>query len=614
MKITITIPIFILLLSAMNSSDFADQKSQGPIPVKIEKIEKGGSAEYRLLRDNKPYQIKGVGGKDHLDLLVKVGGNSIRTWGVNDLEPILDQAQKKGLTVCVGIWLGHERHGFNYNNADMVADQYQKACAAIRKYKDHPAVLLWGIGNEMEGNEKGDNAAIWSAINKIALAAKQIDPSHPTMTVIAEIGGDRVKNIHRLCPAIDIIGINSYGGVASIPQRYKKLGGSKPYIITEFGPPGIWESRKNDWGAYPELSSSKKAEYYRKGYIGAVQQSQGMCLGSYAFVWGHKQEATATWFGMLLPDGSRLAAVDALQKLWTEKTPVNLCPVIDSLTCKGEVKVKPETVLEIQLSCHDPENDPLQINWVLQADPNEHGSGGDNEPIPPIFPEAILQNINNSDHPQVKVRMPKGGGGYRLFVFVHDNHGGAAVANLPLYVDAPKITPKAKSVTFPFVIYDEADRKSPPYIPSGWMGNSQALKIDSASKVNPHSGQTCLQVTYSAPDQWAGVVWQSPANNWGNLPGGYDLSKAKKLSFFARGESGNEVVQFSFGIIGKDKKYPDSSSGKLDKLKLSKDWQKYTIDLSGKDLTRIQTGFVFSLAGQNQQKTVFYLDDIRYED
>ncbi len=68
-----------------------------------------------------------------------------------------------------------------------------------------------------------------------------------------------MKNIHRLCPAIDIIGINSYGGAPSLGARYKSLGGTKPYILTEFGPPGIWEMAKDPIGAFPEPTSTEKA-------------------------------------------------------------------------------------------------------------------------------------------------------------------------------------------------------------------------------------------------------------------------------------------------------------------------------------------------------------------
>ena len=60
-------------------------------------------------------------------------------------------------------------------------------------------------------------------------------------------------------------------------------------IVTEFGPPGVWETKKNAWGSAPEFTSTEKADYYKKGYEGAVLGSKGLCLGSYAFVWGAKE-------------------------------------------------------------------------------------------------------------------------------------------------------------------------------------------------------------------------------------------------------------------------------------------------------------------------------------
>ena len=50
---------------------------------------------------------------------------------------------------------------------------------------------MWGIGNEMEGFDAGDNPKIWQYVQDIALMIKNIDPHHPTMTVIAEIGGNK---------------------------------------------------------------------------------------------------------------------------------------------------------------------------------------------------------------------------------------------------------------------------------------------------------------------------------------------------------------------------------------------------------------------------------------
>ncbi|MDF2440859.1 MAG: hypothetical protein JWN98_1843, partial [Abditibacteriota bacterium] len=386
--------------------------------------------KFQLLRDGQPYFVKGVGGDASKVLLKEFGGNSFRTWGVEGLEAKLDEAQKLGLSVTGGIWLGHKEHGFNYNDAAQVKAQFESATQTIARHKDHPALLIWAIGNEMEMGQE-DNVAVWRAIEEIAAAAKKIDPAHPTMTVIAEIGGGKVEAIHKHCPSIDIIGINTYAGGASIAERYRAAGGQKPYIITEFGPPGQWEIPKNGWGAPAELTSTEKAERYVTTYQKAIKD-QPLSLGSYAFTWGSKQETTATWFGMLLPDGSRLGTVDALSQEWTGAPVKNRAPEIKSMKAIGGDRVLPGGAVQIELDATDAEKDALQVQWIVQADPMAYGVGGAAEAVPPVYPEAILK----ADASGAIVKMPAKSGGYRAFVFVRDNQGGAAVANVPLYVES----------------------------------------------------------------------------------------------------------------------------------------------------------------------------------
>jgi hypothetical protein len=247
------------------------------------------------------------------------------------------------------------------------------------------------------------------------------------MTVIAEIGGEKVKNIHRLCPAIDIIGINSYGGAPSLGARYKSLGGTKPYILTEFGPPGIWEIRKDPIGAFPEPTSTEKADIYRRAYQGAVLGQPGVCLGSYGFYWGQKQEVTSTWFSMLLRDGSRLGTADAISELWTGKPPADRCPVIATLAISGRASGKGGAMIEAKLTTSDSENDPLRAERLLQRDPEEFGTGGDREEEPPVFNEAIIRGDLRGALGSTAERS-------RTLQAVRcrrDNHGGAATANVP---------------------------------------------------------------------------------------------------------------------------------------------------------------------------------------
>lgn len=396
--------------------------------IKTQVVQTDG--KWQLVRDGQPYLIKGAGGGASKKLLKEIGGNSFRTWGADDLDKQLDEAQQLGMTVCVGIWLGQERSGFSYDSPEQVTRQFEAARKAIEKYKNHPAVLVWAIGNEMEGFKDGDNPKIWKAVNDIAAMAKKIDPNHPTMTVVAEIGGKRVPSIHQYCPDIDIVGINTYAGIASIPDRYRKLGGTKPYIITEAGVPGTWETPKTTWGKVQEMPSTAKGEFYRRGWVEAVEKQPGLALGEYVFTWGHKQEATETWFGMFLHDGSKLEAVDTMQEIWTGRPPENRCPKIGKIQLTGSQEIDPGSPLSASVDVSDPENDPLKIEWILRREPDAYKEGGDREDPTATFPDAIVRSTDGA----VELKVPSKPGGYRLYVFARDGKGGAATANVPLHV------------------------------------------------------------------------------------------------------------------------------------------------------------------------------------
>jgi len=587
--------VFTALAACMASLGTA---APGDVSLRID------AGRHTVVRNNAPFVIKGAGGDGPMALLAQCGGNSIRTWGAERLGETLDEAQKHGLTVAAGIWLGHERHGFRYTDVDQVAKQQEMVREVVMKHKDHPALLLWSVGNEMEGD--GSNAAVWLAVNSAAAMVKKLDPAHPVMTVIAEVGGEKVRNLHRLCPDVDIVGLNAYGGGVSVAERYVKAGGTKPFVLTEFGPPGMWEVEKTPWGAPVEMSSTAKAEWFRRSWQAAT--ASPLCLGGYAFAWGHKQEATATWFGMLLPDGSRLAAVDAMTEAWTGKPPANRCPSIASLKIEGAAEIEPGSTVRASLEAGDPDGDTVTVRWVLQAETARYGSGGDAEAAPPVMEGAVTR----SSVRDAEVRMPKGPGPYRLFVYASDGKGGAATANVPMRVKGEIKAQPAPVAPLPFVIYAEKGAAGPAYVPSGWMGAATAIKMDEGCTERPFAGATCIRCDYTAPGEWGGVVWQSPEKDWGDQPGGRNLTGAKRLVFRARGAKGDEVVGFLFGIIGKDKPFYDTAQGKLENVRLGTDWTEYAIDLTGKDLSRIKTGFGWTVAGRGSPIT-FYLDDIRYE-
>ena len=168
-----------------------------------------------------------------------------------------------------------------------------------------------------------------------------------------------------------------------------------------------------------------------------------------------------------------------------------------------------------------------------------------------------------------------------------------------------------------FNLYTDAKAPDNHYIPSGWMGDYGDLKINDRYSKNPHSGSTCIKIVYSDKAtqgaRWAGIYWQNPANNWGVRPGGYDLTGARRLTFWARGEKGNERIE-EFKLGGITGEFGDSDTASIGPVVLTQDWQQYTISLEGKDLSSISGGFCWaSNLDVNPEGATFYLDDIRYE-
>ena len=551
---------------------------------------------------------RATGGEGSLQLLKECGGNSGRLWNVGeDTQSRLDEAHRQGISVAVGIWLEHERLGLiDYADEKLVAQQFDFVIEAVEKFKDHPAVLVWGLGNEMEGYGDGDDPNIWNHVEKLAKKIKEIDPNHPTMTVIAEIGGNKIPAIHEMCPSLDIVGINSYAGAQSIPERYRQAGGTKPYIVTEFGPRGTWEVPKNSIDAIVEETSTEKAETYRQTYLKLKSDSE-LCLGSYAFLWGNKQEATATWFGLLLPDGKKTAGVDALCELWSGTQPDNICPRISEISLQGSDVLKPGETVEISLQADDPEGQLLNVRWELMAESKEYVTSGDFQETPPTFEENVVESNTNS----ATVRMPQESGLYRVYAFVDDGAEGGAVANLPLRVKAVVNQDAGQQADLPFIVFDEPGDNAT-YAPSGWMGSTDAIKVNENCQTDPKFGSHCIECSYSKTDNWGGVVWLSPDGDWGDQPGGLDLTGAKKWTFWARGLNGGEEVKFGFGLLGREKKYFDTGKDELD-IQLTKEWKEYSVDLSDKDLSRIKTGFYWTVAGQGKPVT-FFVDRIMFDD
>ena len=170
----------------------------------------------------------------------------------------------------------------------------------------------------------------------------------------------------------------------------------------------------------------------------------------------------------------------------------------------------------------------------------------------------------------------------------------------------------------PFYVFQDKGSRENHFIPSGFMPDGKCVVVNEASTENCRDGKSCIKIIFDVAcanqnQKWAGVYWQYPANNWGQRKGGFNLTGAKKLVFWARGDKGGEQIQ-EFTIGGIMGTYPDSDMGTIGPVILTPDWREYTIDLRGKDLSYINGGFAWTTNSDvNPESCIFYLDDMRFE-
>ena len=403
---------------------------QKPLKVEVRMVD----SNYRLYRDGKPYFIKGAGGSNYLQQLAAYGGNSIRTWSSRNGNKVLDSAHSYGLTVLMGLAVTPERHNFNYNDTAAVRKQFDRIREEVLKYKDHPALLAWGIGNEL--NLQYTNPKVWDAVNAIAQMIHELDPNHPTSTVLSGISKTEVDYIKAQCPAVDILSINTYGGLASLPRQVRTLGWDGAYMVTEWGPTGHWEVLQTEWKTPIEENSSEKAAVYKSRYEYSVEKDKEKCLGSYVFLWGQKQERTPTWYGLFTEKGEESEVMDVMQYLWTGNWPVNMAPHIYSLQINKKkaaesVYLKAGSNYEALAVATDPDRDKLTYRWELLPEPVKLSEGGDFEERPKAIAGGFMNDRNNG---KVTLKAPTGKGAYRLFVYITDGKNNVATANIPFYV------------------------------------------------------------------------------------------------------------------------------------------------------------------------------------
>ena len=423
--------VLFLLLTGCRDTEQQAKTANRQAPTTIIATNRG----FQLLHYGKPYFIKGAGGISHLEELAACGGNSIRVWDDIDAGRILDEAHKLGITVMLGLWVEREMEGFDYDDRAAVERQYKRIRKTILRYRNHPALLMWCVGNEWA--QEADNFKVFDEVNRLARLVHELDPGHPTSTAISPDSKRAIWLVTERCTEIDILAVNSYGLTARLDEFFRGGGWTKPYLISEYGAPAYWEVPTSPWGAPNEPNSQQKVAFVRQFYRQHIASRPLNCLGAYLFYWGNKQEETYTWFSIFDEQRRQTPLVGLMQELWRGTKPTNMAPVMRQLLIDGQAVVHrsfplSDTLHRAEINVTDPERDTLRYEWVMKR---RARPGSDYVGIPR---PAIQGLLVRSDSAVIPFRLPRQPGAYRLFVNVFDTHNHVATANFSFQITTRK--------------------------------------------------------------------------------------------------------------------------------------------------------------------------------
>ena len=219
-------------------------------------------------------------------MIHQMGANTIRTYGsIGATRSAMDNAYLENIYVIMGYWVNPH---LNLSSESIRQNLVDGFVSVVRKWKNHPAVLMWSFGNEVEQNYGGNVEDWYTLLQEAAQAAHEEEGEnyHPVTTAHSDIAGSKlgdpsVKADDASMSALDLWGINSYRGptFTGLFSEYASKS-SKPFILVEWGA-DAWDGRTSI------EDQSTQSEYIRTQWLDIEKNlgPSGPCLGGTVFEW-----------------------------------------------------------------------------------------------------------------------------------------------------------------------------------------------------------------------------------------------------------------------------------------------------------------------------------------
>jgi hypothetical protein len=581
---------------------------------------------WELKLNGRPFPIRGVTYSNKYDAksidadmrrLKKLGVNVIRTWGTGDESKVLfDAAHRQGIKVMAGIWMRHGRPGaegddfFNWlTDHKGMQDQWDLAIKTVKQYKKHPAILFWGVGNEVYLNiaTEKEKIAYSKFLGRLCQEIKRIDPK----TLISSSGAWTIPVAYweKYCPDIDVYGVNSYGaGVGALQSELRKLGVTKPYVLTEFGPRGEWDAPADKNGLKVEPSDEEKWHAHADGWKEWIEEKE-QCIGGFAFNYGNVAgfNHAEIWLNLKVQNCFR-PQYWATYQTFTGKKPPHAFPKFKKYSIPKDIGYRHHWV-DVDLDIEDRDSKKFEVSFYY----NQRLEGGARHKRDAVMPLEFRGNMKDG----FQFKTPNELGLLKVYAFVKDQTKNLAIAQTSYVIVADDqdlgVGKAGKSASLPFYVYKDDGHPDNHYGATGFMGSDTSkLKIDHKHQDDHKEGSSCMAITYEAQGGWYGLSWQDPFGDWGEKYGGYDLREAKTLSFWVKADQPHVKIKFGIGMFNRGKSpWFDTALADTGDMELPMKWKKVEMDISKLDLTRVKTGFYFFGGGMGKNYR-FYIDEIKF--
>ncbi|MEN0054208.1 MAG: glycoside hydrolase family 2 TIM barrel-domain containing protein [Mucilaginibacter sp.] len=390
-----------------------------------------------LYRNGEPFLIKGASGFTNLKQLREAGGNTIRVWDTLNLAKILDSAQANHLAVIAGLPMPSSENLDDFYKSPKAAMYTSKLTGIVQRFKNHPALLAWCLGNELAFPNKPKYNQFYAVFNGLIDMIHQQDPRHPVTTTIMTFQKKNIMNI-KLRTTIDFISFNIFGSIQTLQEDLEKFKWfwDGPFLITEWGIEGPWlAENQNAWGAYIESTSTKKAEQYLANYQKYMPVNNLRFLGSMVFYWGQKQELTPTWFSLFDENGAETEAVQVMRYIWTGKKATEKPPMLKYMLLAGQgardnILFQPDATAGSKVYFENADTLGLTFKWKVIEEDWFKPNGIFSEKKPKEINHLIIRQSGS----EISFKVPGKEGPYRLLVYVYNKKGAFATSNTPFYV------------------------------------------------------------------------------------------------------------------------------------------------------------------------------------